>query len=205
MFENKLNISASGSIDPYVYEYDENLPNGRKIDEYTWKRNGKIGQLSSASISLSANLSPRAREKEQEIHNKLDDSELSADQKEYLIDNPDAYVDFDIPWSLRVNFNMGYGKIGLGKSDFNQVLSFSGDVSLSEKWKISYNSGYDFKNKDFTRTNIGIHRDLHCWEMNLNWIPFGIQQSYTFEIRVKSSLLQDLKLNKRRSFRDITF
>lgn len=205
LFENKMTISFSGSIDPYVYEFDSTLTNGRKIDEFTWNRNGKLGQLSSASLALSANLSPKSREKEKNTKSKLEGSGLSDDQKEYLINNPDDYVDFDIPWSLRINFNLGYNKVGLGKSNYTQSLSFSGDVSLSEKWKISYRSGYDFKNKDFTRTNIGIHRDLHCWEMNLNWVPFGVFQSYTFEIRVRSSLLQDLKLNKRRNFRDIVF
>ena len=205
LFDSKVTLSFNGSLDPYVYEYDSTLINGRKIDEFTWNRNGKLGQLSSATLAVSTNLSPRSREKEQNTKDKFEDSGLSDDQQDYLINNPDDYVDFDIPWSLRLNFNLGYSKVGLGKSNYNQSLSFSGDVSLSEKWKISYRSGYDFKNKDFTRTNIGIHRDLHCWEMNLNWVPFGFYQSYTFEIRVRSSLLQDLKLNKRRSFQDLSF
>ena len=106
---------------------------------------------------------------------------------------------------MRLNFNLNYSKQGLEKSTYRTNVTITGDFSLSEKWKISYNTGYDFKAQDFTRTSLGIHRDLHCWEMNLNWVPFGAQQSYNFEIRVKSALLQDLKLNKQRNFRDITF
>ena len=49
---------------------------------------------------------------------------------------------------------------------------------------------------------IDIYRDLHCWEMTFNWIPLGFHQSYNFVIRVKSSILQDLKLTKKRDFYD---
>jgi len=49
---------------------------------------------------------------------------------------------------------------------------------------------------------IGIARDLHCWQMNVNWIPFGRFTSYNIDIRVKSSILQDLKVSRRRSFFD---
>jgi hypothetical protein len=64
-------------------------------------------------------------------------------------------------------------------------------------------SGYDFVAKDFSFTSIDIYRDLHCWEMRFNWIPFGFRQSYNFSINVKSGMLQDLKLNRRRQWFDI--
>ena len=51
--------------------------------------------------------------------------------------------------------------------------------------------------KKFTLTSIGINRNLHCWQMDFQWIPFGQIASYVFTIRAKSSLLQDLKLNRR--------
>jgi hypothetical protein len=83
------------------------------------------------------------------------------------------------------------------------VLNLNGDVSLTEKWKIAFMSGYDFVAKDFSFTSIDIYRDLHCWEMRFNWIPFGFRQSYNFSINVKSGMLQDLKLNRRRQWFDI--
>jgi hypothetical protein len=63
-------------------------------------------------------------------------------------------------------------------------------------------TGYDFKNKDFSYTTVDVYRDLHCWEMRFNWIPLGWRKSWNFTINVKSSLLQDLKLNKKKDFRD---
>jgi predicted glycosyltransferase involved in capsule biosynthesis len=73
---------------------------------------------------------------------------------------------------------------------------------LTPKWKVGFNSWYDFTSKQFTNFGLNIYRDLHCWEMKLNWVPFGYQQSYNFQINVKSSILQDLKLIKKKDFYD---
>ena len=61
---------------------------------------------------------------------------------------------------------------------------------------------YDITNKQLSYTSLNIHRQLHCWEMKLNWIPFGPRQSYNFQINVKSSVLSDLKFNKRKTWFD---
>jgi hypothetical protein len=75
--------------------------------------------------------------------------------------------------------------------------SFSGDLKLTENWKIDLSSGYDFAQKQISFTSVNFTRDLHCWQINFNWFPIGIRKSFVFTIRAKSSLLQDLKLNKR--------
>jgi hypothetical protein len=81
-----------------------------------------------------------------------------------------------------------------------------GDFSLTPKWKFTYSTGVDVVAKAPSITNIGIIRDLHCWEMSFNWTPFagsGFRaNNYNFEIRAKSALLRDLKLSRRRTFYD---
>jgi hypothetical protein len=67
---------------------------------------------------------------------------------------------------------------------------------------INYTSGYDFKGKAMTMTSIGIKRDLHCWEMNLNWIPVGSMKGWNFTIRAKASVLGDLKYERRKDYHD---
>jgi len=74
--------------------------------------------------------------------------------------------------------------------------------SLTEKWKISLSSGYDFTQKEMTLTSVNVYRDLHCWEMRFNWVPFGFRQSFSIDINVKSSVLRDLKLSRRRGWQD---
>ncbi len=210
IFNKKVNININGSIDPYIYRLDSTGVNSqdeiiyyqRRVNEFAWNNGQGIGQLNRASIALSTNLNPKGRDNDEETRERIIDSNLPEYEKDFLLQNPEAYVDFSIPWSFRVNYTLNYTKVGFRKAEIIQSIRFSGDFSLTEKWKITFNSGYDFENKAFTQTNLGISRDLHCWEMNVNWTPFGFYQSYNFTIRVKSSLLQDLKLNRTRTFYD---
>src|SRR5690606_4317861 len=150
----------------------------------------------------STNLNPKARNKENMSREKIAKSDLPEQEKEFLIRNPDAYVDFEIPWSLNLSYNLSYSHPIDSKPRVVQTLQMSGDISLSASWKITYASGYHFETKEFTQTNLGISRDLHCWTMRLNWVPFGRFQSYNFVIAVKASILQDLKLERRKPFMD---
>ncbi|MEI6048112.1 MAG: putative LPS assembly protein LptD [Bacteroidota bacterium] len=112
-----------------------------------------------------------------------------------------GYPVFNVPWSLNVSYSLNYYKSGL-KSTVSQTLSFNGNVSITKKMAITYTSGYDFTGKQITMTNIGISRDLHCWEMNLNWVPNGSMKMWNFTIRVKASVLGDLKYERRKDFHD---
>ena len=88
------------------------------------------------------------------------------------------------------------------KPKITQAIRFNGDLSLSEKWKIQYNSGFDFESKEFTQTQFSLSRDLHCWQMSLSWTPFGRYQSYNFSLGIKSGMLRDLKIDRQRNFFD---
>ena len=74
---------------------------------------------------------------------------------------------------------------------------FNGNLELSPKWKVRYSSGYDFKNEGFSYTRLGFTRDLDSWSFNFDWSPFGNNKSYYFRIGVNSSMLGDLKWDKR--------
>ena len=174
-----------------------------KIDRYVWKDKFSIGQLTSASFAFSTNLNPKGNKQDKDTQKKIVQSNLNDSDKKTLMQYADAYVDFSIPWNLRLNYNLTYSRQGNLPSQIVQSVRVNGDFSLSEKWKIQYNTGYDIEKKQFTQTNFSLTRDLHCWTMSLNWVPFGQFQSYNFFIGVKSSLLKDLKLNRTRSFYDL--
>ena len=117
-----------------------------------------------------------------------------------------GYADFNIPWSLSVNYNITVRNVAnLGGGDSiatTQTITLNGDFNLTERWKVRFNSGYDFQRKDFTLTTISIDRDLHCWQMGFTWIPFGTIRSYNFTINVKSAVLQDLRINRKQDWYD---
>jgi hypothetical protein len=117
-------------------------------------------------------------------------------------------VDFSVPWNFRATYSFNYNTsylLRVPTRNYTQNLSFSGDFNLTPKWRMGFTSGYDFTHKDITYTSVDIYRDLHCWELTINWIPFGFRQSYNLTLRVKSSVLQDLKLNRRTHHLDRAF
>ena len=181
---NKVNLTFGGNIDPYTIDSI-----GQRLNTFEFSENNKLGRLIGASLSFGVNLNNLKgnRKSSQGSQAELDDVNA----------NPNEYVDFSVPYNLAVNYSMSYAKVGVNPRDVRQIVNFNGDLSLTQKWKITFNSGYDFQEKDFSYTSLGFYRDLHCWEMRLNWIPFGFQQSYNFQINVKSSILQDLKLVKK--------
>jgi len=204
ILDNLLNINLSASLDPYWYRpYVDEA--GQQLEErknsYAWNH-GSIGRITNATLAMSTNLNPKMRNKNTTSREKIGKSDLPEQEKEYLLAHPDVYVDFDIPWSMNISYNLSYVRPINRSADVTQTINFSGDVSLSEKWKVTYSSGYHFESGEFTQTNLGITRDIHCWTMSINWTPFGRFQQFYFTINVKSSLLQDLKLERRKPFFD---
>jgi hypothetical protein len=112
-----------------------------------------------------------------------------------------GYQEFDVPWTMNVGYSFSYAKPGL-KSTITQAVTMRGNVSLSKQLAIIYSTGYDFKGKAITMTTVGVKRDLHCWEMNLNWIPVGNMKGWNFTIRAKASVLGDMKYERRKDFHD---
>jgi hypothetical protein len=207
VLNDKINLNVTMGIDPYEYRLlsinEAGVIVQRKIDRYVWK-GGKfrLGQISSANFAFSTNLSPQGREKDSDTREKIANSDMTQSDKEFLMNNPDVYVDFDIPWNLRISYNVDYNKPGYSKATVTQAIRFSGDLSVTPKWKVDFNSGFDIQTKQFTQSNLGIRRDLHCWQVSLNWVPFGRYQNYNFSIGIKSGMLRDLKLDRTRNFFD---
>ena len=210
----KLSINTNMTIDPYTYELLSVDENGEvtqiQKNAFAWQTGNGLGSLSRATVALSTSLNPavfnsggdnpvtdsgggrgNSRQSEQDAANMND-----------INQNRSQYVDFNIPWNLSLNFNFVYAKTGFKKATITNTMNFNGDFNLTENWKITYTSGYDFQAKGLSRTNIGIHRNLHCWQMSVDWTPFGPQQSYSFELGIKAAILQDLKLNRRNNWYD---
>ncbi len=155
------------------------------------------------NFNLNVDFNLRAKPKSKSKKTEFESEYGTVDELEYISNNPDLYYSFDIPWSFRVSYHMSLSNGITGVTRDSTVLglgnvSFGGDINITPKWKINVNSGYNIRDKDLTLTTFKLIRDLHCWEMSLDWTAYPIQnQFFTFELRVKSPLLQDLKLTKK--------
>ena len=216
-----FDLSFNASLDPYGYK-DTLIKQGDKVTsqplrtfDYAWKLGQGIGTITNYSIAVNTSLNPDVLKGKKPANapnagNNLLNNALNnplanplapnATVGRSVAANNDVYIDFDIPWNLSINYNITYTRFADQK--FIQTLSFSGDVALTKKWRTGFTSGYDFVGKGITTSQLNLARDLHCWEMRFDWVPFGLYRSYNFTINVKSTLLRDLKVDRKRTWYD---
>lgn len=221
LFNQMVSLNMSGSFDPYVYVLDSVDANDniyqRRIDRFAWNNGEGIGRLTRGNVAIGFNLKPKGSQSSSSsqqgtgmnpnhVNNSdpdnpflpgMEENQLAGNVNQFISRDPNQYVPFDVPWALNVNYAFNYTKNGFEDPVITQTLNFNGNLSITDKTRVGFNSGYDIKNKKFTVTRINVGRDLHCWTLNFNWVPFGNRQSYFVEIRVNSQLLKDLKLDKK--------
>ena len=188
----KLRVNYSSSHTAYARNQD-----GQLIDELLIE-GGRPLRMRNATLALSTTLRSSNGSKKKKDY----PEEMTEEQQAFIEGNPDRFVDFDVPWSLNLNYSMNLTKrfdteLQADTNVISQSILFNGDVTIFKKWKIGFNSGYDLVAEEFTTTSIDLYWDLHCWEFTFNWIPFGIRQSFNVQLNIKSSMLQDLKLQAR--------
>ncbi len=198
LFKEKLGVNFNGTFDPYQINQL-----GNRINQYAIN-NGKIARLTNFGLSFDFNFNSATSKKRNDNLNKDDPSKQNINQQQKdeldLINrDPNAFVDFTIPWNINASYSFSYSKYSL-KSQISNTINFSGDLNVTPKWKVGYRSGYDFVAKKISITDFSIYRDLHCWDMAFTWIPFGQYKFYSVDLKVKASILQDLKLSKRRDY-----
>lgn len=205
LFGSLIDINFTSVFDPYIYRKvnrsDEK--EWEKVNEFSWNHGKGIGRVKESSFSIGTQLSPRDSDKTLAQYEGLPSE--PEEERKHIQEHPEQYIDFKIPWKLFLSYEWHYKSPQPAVHNTTKTLSFNGDISLTEKWKVSLGSSYDIVQKKLigTATNIGIHRDLHCWEMNFNWRPLGDHQSYEFNVGLKSPLLQYLKYNRSRSYKNL--
>ena len=210
LFKNLI-LNYSGSFSPYVIDSE-----GRKHDQFIWKTHKKLFQKNSstwsAQISYSLNNKTFNPDNKDSKDNKSHGQQIVAPimQSPYNY-NPalliGTYADFSMPWNVSFNYTFSYVNSYVAaqynyKNDIIQTLSVSANADLTSNWRIAVSTGYDFVKKGLSYTSIDIYRDLHCWEMRFNWVPFGYYKSWNFVINIKASSLKDVKYQKQQSYQD---
>ncbi len=213
-FNRKLSVNMSSTLDPYAtrtFTDSRGEPTIRSINQFAWKNGQGIGTIRNASLNMNASINPSSAQNPGEVRDEITQqfmeqggvmNEFVESEINRIATDPSQYIDWNIPWNVSFGYVLAYSKPASGRKNITQTINMNGDFSLSEKWKLNFSTGFDAQTQKLTQTMIGIARDLHCWQMNVNWVPFGAFTSYNIDIRVKSSILQDLKVSRRRSFFD---
>lgn len=198
---NKINLNYNATLDPYMYVLDsarmqstgKNLNYQRRVNKYSIKEGHGLYKTERYNILVGVSLMPPKKNTKSPATTSNDEETML----NHTRNNPEMYVDFNMPWNLNINYNYYYTKIGFDEPTIVQSVQLNGELKLTEKWKLTATTAYDLEKKSISTSRFDLYRDLHCWQMSFSASPYGSYKFYFFTISAKSSILQELKLNKR--------
>jgi len=206
LLDGKLNLNLSAGLDPYALSNSN-----RRIDKFNIENGGSLFRLTRANFtagySFSASDFVRNNEQGERNGGREDDlfgSDMESNRRnrqdqDDKKSNVSDFYSMKIPWDLRLAYSLSYGNDRRQNQITSNSLMVSGNIELSDKWKVGVSTGYDFVQKGVTFTQLRFERDLLSWRMDFSWVPYGINTHWGFFIGIKSSMLQDIKWEKRKT------
>jgi lipopolysaccharide assembly outer membrane protein LptD (OstA) len=206
LFNNKLRLNMNATLNPYAINAA-----GTTIDRFNIDNGGSLFRLTRAGLTMNYSLSNQTFAGKEDQNAQNNEARMNQNERNMLggdlTDQGDNNSDKEakkvklyhnkMPWNLSLSYSVQYTNARREDEISTHSLMFNGDIELTPKWNIGFSSGYDFKRKGITYTQMNFQRDLDSWKMTFNWVPFGNRQTYYFFIGVKSAVLSDLKYDKR--------
>jgi len=205
-----LSLNTGATFDPYGLD-----ENNQRINVFNIDNGGGLLRLTSANLSTQYSINNETFKRgqtEEQINESTsgggrpDDlfgvSQDFSDSRQYEEEEEEEEINltdyiYKMPWSLNLAYSLTYNN-SIRQNDFStNSLMISSNISLTPKWKVGISTGYDFKQKGFTYTQLRFDRDLDSWRLDFSWVPFSERASWNFFIGIKSGLLSDLKYEKR--------
>lgn len=224
----KLGINANMNLDPYAILVDKNNTSGRRINRFALQEGQGLLRLTNASVSLSYSLSGEGKINGNDGTNQGSSGggggvtgAASHYQRiyyhpitgEYIPGGWLYYTNPNVPWSINMNYSFSYRKSHqftngqvIDKHDFTQTLGLSGNVKLTPRLSLNLSTNFDLMALKMSTTQLTATYDLHCFNINVSWIPNGQWESWSFRIQANAAALADLlRFKKSSSFWDNSF
>ena len=212
LFKQKMNINFAAILDPYAIDNS-----GKRIEKFNIDNGGSLFRLPRANVTLnysfsSADGKDSSNKSEQNVQNggreddlfgvgtDLSDNRQSLFKKDEEGEKKDSnseWYNTKLPWDLVIAYSVNYNNTNRQDEIASHSLMASGNIELAPRWKVGFSSGYDFVQKGVTFTQLRFERDLESWRMSFNWVPFGTNTYWGFFIGISSSILSDIKYDKR--------
>ncbi|MCU4189372.1 LPS-assembly protein LptD [Flavobacterium sp. HXWNR29] len=210
LFKQKMNVNFATTLDPYAIDNS-----GRRIEKFNIDNGGSLFRMTSANMTINYAFSSTDTEKKTNQQNQqnggtgddlfgtstdLSDSRQSLFKKDDEDSEKETSTEWyatKLPWDLRLAYSVTYNNSNRQNEISSNSLMASGNIELAPRWKVGFSSGYDFKQKGVTFTQLRFERDLESWRMSFNWVPFGTNTYWGFFIGISSSVLSDIKYDKR--------
>ncbi len=188
------NISLSMSTVHDFYRFDRTL--NRRIDKLN-KIPRLISMTVTAGFSLNGGESTGASQPQTQTtaYNPVTPGGAGTVYGERFVPQSQSLPE-GVPWNARMDFNYDINKSNPKQVSKNFGVNVNSGLKLTEKWQVSYTARYDIQNKKLVSHSFSFMRDLHCWEMRLEWSPMGPAAGYFFIVQIKAQNLRDIKLQR---------
>ncbi len=221
----KLGVNANMNFDPYATLVNKENPSGRRINRFAIQEGQGLLRMTNASVSLSYSLSGEGK------INGNDGSgqgggggaQNAASHYQRIYYHPITgeyipggwlyYTNPNVPWSVNFSYSFSYrksnqfsnGKV-IDKHDFTQTLGINGNVKLTPRLSLNMSTNFDLMALKMSTTQLTATYDLHCFNINVSWIPNGQWESWSFRIQANAAALADiLRFKKSSSFWDNSY
>jgi lipopolysaccharide assembly outer membrane protein LptD (OstA) len=173
----KVNITANAVFNPYQID----TATGQNINTSLYKSTGKLAKMRNANLAVGYNFR--------------------------LSDLWDKFNEKTVNLSTNANVNYTYSSFySTSEKQYNESftksMTFSGDLKFLTRFSVGYFTGYDFVAKQMTPTTLNLYVDLNCWEFRVNYIPTGFLKSVQVSLNMKSAILKDVKIQRRKNLSD---
>jgi len=102
-------------------------------------------------------------------------------------------INFNLPWELRFSLFLQTDKSNPLEPESTSLINAAAKAALSNDWQVAMNTGYDIQNGSLVLPMLQVSRNLHCWQMSVQWVPFGQFRSCAVEIGLKAPQLRDIR------------
>jgi len=195
----KLNVDLGMTHDLYNFDVEKN----KRLASWNKNSSGKIvPRLVNARLSTSFKIKSKKWDENELRDNLIQDTTITEENLEEIgLNTVPRNIQNSISnnqlWSTNISLSYSLDALNPDRTSKTFWANSNSIINITNNWKVSYRARFDLMERDLVNHSFSIYRDLHCWELSLNWTPNGIGQGINFKINVKSPTLKDLKLEKK--------
>ena len=215
----KLGINGNLNFDPYAMEVQDKRV--VRVNKFAITQGQGLLRLNNATVSLSYSLSGEGK------INGNDGSKQAGGNPadhytriyyhpitgEYIPGGYLYYMNPNVPWSVNFNYSFNYrpayqyaNEKMTKVKNYTQTLGMSGNIKLTQRLSMQLSTNFDLMAMKMGATQLSATYDMHCFNINVSWVPTGKWQSWSFRIQAKAAALADLlRFKKSNSYMDNAF
>ncbi len=215
----KLGISGNMNFDPYAMEVQEKRV--VRVNKFAITQGQGLLRLNTATLSLSYSLSGEGKINGNDGTKQAGGNPADHYTRiyyhpitgEYIPGGYLYYMNPNVPWSVNFNYSFNYrptyqyaNEQMTKVKNYTQTLGMSGNIKLTPRLSMQMSTNFDLMALQMGATQLSATYDMHCFNINVSWVPTGKWQSWSFRIQANAAALADLlRFKKSSSYYDNVF